>query len=124
MDLNELRETKAKLEHVVNYCPPETASDYAWEAACISDYEWEAACIAAESAAERYAELEDSFALLDAVDALTARLDQIEKSLACGGCGQAVAWTCPHCGWANAGAPGIEGAHWEEDLLERSNHDR
>ena len=71
MDLNELRETKAKLEHVVNYCPPETASDYAWEATYI----------AAQNAAERYAELEDSFALLDAVDALTNRVETITTIL-------------------------------------------
>ena len=114
MDIGTLRELRQHLIDYTEYLPPDAASDTIWEQAVER----------AEKAEDRLDDLGPVLALLDAIDALTARLDQIEESLACGGCGQAVAWTCPHCGWANAGAPGIEGAHWEEDLLERSNHDR
>ncbi len=69
MDLNELRETKAKLEHVANHCPPETASDYAWEA-------WEKKAIIAGN---KLAQLEPICALLDVIDALTERVTILEK---------------------------------------------
>lgn len=71
MDLNELRETKAKLEHVANYCPPETASDQAWDLA-------EKKAIIAGN---KLAQLETTFALLDAIDTLTSRVDAITNLL-------------------------------------------
>ena len=71
MDLNELRETKAKLEHVASYCPPETASDR----------EWVIAEKKATIAGNKLAQLETTFALLDAIDALTSRVDAITNLL-------------------------------------------
>ena len=97
MDLNELRETKTKLEHVANYCLPETASDR----------EWAAAEKRAVTAGNKLAQLETTFALLAAVDALTERVTALEKTTMC---------ICLDC------ERGDEG--WCPNSPERSNHDR
>ena len=135
MNIQELRDTKSKLEQIVNYCPPESLSDHVWEVA-------EKRAMAAES---RLAKMEATFALLDTIDELTARInalaarldtlerdwgsgvahvqllaarlerlerltariDNLEAAIACGGCGQNVAWTCPNCGFGNEGAPEV-----------------
>jgi len=91
MNIQELRETKVKLEQAVDYCPPDTAGDIAFEFAEKR----------ARTAANRLARLETTFALLDAIDALAARLEELETATACGGCGQRVAWECPNCGFEN-----------------------
>lgn len=91
MNIQELRETKVKLEQAVDYCPPDTAGDIAFEFAERH----------VRTAVNRLAQLETTFALLDAIDALAARLEELETATACRGCGQRVAWECPNCGWEN-----------------------
>ena len=69
MNIQELRETKVKLEQVMNYCPPESSANHVWEAA-------EKRAMIAKN---RLAKMETTFALLDAIDDLTARLERLER---------------------------------------------
>jgi len=114
MDITKIRVIRNYLQQRIDYCPPDDAPLKAFESA-------EASAI---SAAEQYEDLEYVFALVDAIDQLTGRLDQVEENLACSGRGQSIAWTCPHCGFGNAGAPGIEGKDWDFDAeAEQEAHD-
>ncbi len=69
MNIQELRNTRARLEHLINYCPPDSAPDHVWarseEAAIKADEQWH--------------QLQPVFALLDAIDELTARLERLER---------------------------------------------
>ncbi len=69
MNINELREYRDALQREIAFCPPENAPLKTWARA--------------EAAAARAARDADDnafvFALLDEVDALTARLDKLER---------------------------------------------
>jgi len=103
MNIEELREERSALQATIDYCPPENASNTRLDIAIR----------AGDKASDRLDDLAPTFALLDAIDELMVRLNQLESTVTCAGCRQAVAWTCPHCGFGNAGAPGIEGEDWD-----------
>ena len=97
MNIQELRKTKERLTRTMNRLPAENAPESVW-----ARIEGQAVKAGAE-----YHELRGAFALLDEVDKLAAHLDKLEAAIACGGCGQNVAWTCPNCGFGNEGAPEV-----------------
>ena len=68
MNLNELREIKARLEQVIDYSPPDNAPDI----------QWERAINRAAQAQEQLDDLAPVFALLNAMDDLAARVNRLE----------------------------------------------
>ena len=69
MNIQELRETKIKLEHMVNYCPSDGASIAAFDRA-------EEAAFRAD---EQLRQIAPTFALLDVINELTARVERLER---------------------------------------------
>jgi len=69
MNAEELRERRQQLCSAMDYCPPDSASETAWDSAINR----------AVNAQECYDRLAPVFALLDALDAAEARVDRLEK---------------------------------------------
>ena len=91
MDIQQLRDHRELLQYLANYCPPGKAHSKVFGRA-------EDTAIRADA---KLHELAPAFALLDAIDGMAARLEQLETATTCGGCGQRVAWECPNCGFEN-----------------------
>lgn len=69
MNINDLREAKEQLERAIEYVPSDNAPIRAFEIAEM----------AALTAQHRYDDLAPVFALMDAIDGLTARIKSLEE---------------------------------------------
>lgn len=71
MNIEELRTTRKRLQRSINYCPPAGASDR----------QWENAQQCALTAAAELEPLRPTFALLDEIDRLAARVEWLEQHI-------------------------------------------
>ena len=89
MNIEGIRSLKQHLQEQMDYAPPDDAPDHMWDNAVLQ----------AEKARARYDRMSDTFALLDAIDKLNARVKKIEKLLA----HEPEQWDgdplCPSCGY-------------------------
>lgn len=69
MDIQDLRETRERLQEIVDYCPPDNASDLRWQIAIEKS----------DVANDQLRALDPTFALLDEIDRLAARMEQMKK---------------------------------------------
>lgn len=69
MSIKGIRSIRKQLQEEMDYAPPDDAHDSAWDHAVLR----------AEKAHDRYERMGHTFALLDAIDNLSARLKRMER---------------------------------------------